>query len=190
MKTSAPFTWDFALDGKAVASDKGLVVEGYAANFDTDRQNEAFLPGAFEKALDRYLSTNPVVCYAHKLDRAMGQVLSAKLDGKGLYVKARIDEAEPNTEAADVYRKVASGTIRGFSVGGVFHRKLTPAGPRIHECDLREISIAPVPVSPESLYRLAGKAFGDGDFTQDALRELAEALENVSRTFERANSAL
>jgi HK97 family phage prohead protease len=186
MKTSAPFTWDFALDGKAVAADGGLVVEGYAANFDLDRQNEAFLPGAFESALDRYLTTNPVVCYAHKLDRAMGQVLSAKLDGKGLFVKARIDEAEPNTEAADVYRKVESGTIRGFSVGGVFHRKQTPAGPRIHECDLREISIAPVPVSPESIYKLAGKAFGD-DPDLDAI--LAQ-LEDVSGAFQRATAAL
>lgn len=189
MKTSAPFTWDFTLDaeGKAVATDGGLIIEGYAANMDVDRQDEAFLPGSFEKALDRYLTTNPVLCYAHKLDRAMGQVLSAKMDGKGLWVRARVDEAEPGTEAADVYRKVESGTIRGFSAGGVFHRKMTPDGPRIHECDLREISIAPVPVNPDTLYRIAGKAFGEDDPDLDAI---AAELDAVSATFGRALAAL
>lgn len=188
MKTAAPYTWDFALDGKAVAEETagGLVIEGYAANFDKDRQSEAFLPGAFERSLDRYLTTNPVLCYTHKLDRAMGQVLSAKLDGKGLYVKARVDEAEPGTEAADVYRKVASGTIRGFSVGGVFHRKQTPAGPRIHDCDIREISIAPVPVAPETLYKLAGKAFGQ----EPDLDAIAAQLSDVNALFERVSAAL
>lgn len=188
MKTEATFQWDFALDheGKAVSSADGLMIEGYAANFDLDRQREAFLPGAFEKALDRYVSTNPVVCYAHDLKRAMGQVVSAKLDGKGLYVKARIDPAEPGTEAADIFRKVETGTIRGFSVGGVFHRKATPDGPRIHECDLREISIAPVPVHPESLYRLAGKAFGD----DSELEQLDEALAGLRGTFKTLNAAI
>lgn len=178
MEQSAPFTFDFALDGKAVAAvepDGRLRIEGYAAGFDTDREDEAFLPGVFERGLDKYFKDNPVLCYHHHTDQALGVVEDVKLDGKGLFVKAVLDDPEPNTPLADVYNKVKSGTIRGFSVGGIFKRKLIAGkGLRIHKADVAEISVTPVPMEPGSLFALAGKAF-------DADADLDEELEAIQR---------
>lgn len=189
MKLDAPFTFDFGLDGKAVtelADDGALRIEGYAADFTKDRQDEAFIPGAFEAGLDKYLNDNPILCYHHHYDQALGQVESAKLDGKGLYVKARLDAPEPGTEAADIFRKVKTGTIRGFSVGGMFHRKETPLGPRIHTADLAEISITPLPVGGANLFKLAGKAFG----TEPDMAAAISALDELFTTLGEAAAAL
>lgn len=192
MKDSAPFTFDFALDGKAVVAEvpeeSGLRIEGYAAGFNTDRMDEAFLPGAFEKSLKTYMETNPILCYHHHYDQALGVVEDAKLDGKGLFVKARLDAPEPGTPLADVYNKVKSGTIKGFSVGGIFKRKQTPRGPRIHTADIAEISVTPLPMEPGSLFALAGKAFGTEPDLEEAARMLQQldALGSVLNSLEEA----
>lgn len=169
LKESAPFQLDFALDSNAhVELDgKALRIEGYAAGFNTDRENEAFLPGVFDRGLDKYFKSNPVLCYHHHTDQALGVVESAKLDGKGLFIKARLDDPEPNTPLADVYNKVKSGTIKGFSVGGIFRRKMTPAGMRIHSTDIAEISVTPVPMEAGSLFSVAGKAFDGFDSPEE-----------------------
>jgi HK97 family phage prohead protease len=175
MKDTASFTFDFALDGKAVVeaeSDGRLRVEGYAAGFDRDREGEAFMPQVFERGLAKYFQTNPILCYHHHTDQALGVVEEARLDGKGLFVKAVLDNPEPGTQLADVWNKVKSGTIKGFSVGGIFKRMMTPQGPRIHEADVAEISVTPVPMEPGSLFALAGKAFGTDTELEDAITAL------------------
>lgn len=184
MKESAPFTFDFALDSasRIELEGKALRIEGYAAGFDRDREGEAFMPGVFDKGLEKYFERNPILCYHHHTDQALGVVEEAKLDGKGLFVKARLDDPEPNTPLADVYNKVKSGTIKGFSVGGIFRRKMTPQGPRIHSADVAEISVTPVPMEPGSLFALAGKAFGNDEESERAfaaLEELKTALDTL-----------
>lgn len=185
MKDSAPFTFDFALDSDVSIEleGKALRIEGYAAGFNRDREGEAFMPGVFDTAFEKYFERNPILCYHHHTDQALGVVEEAKLDGKGLFVKARLDDPEPGTPLADVYNKVKSGTIKGFSVGGIFRRKMTPHGPRIHSADVAEISVTPVPMEPGSLFALAGKAFGN-DLEQeaalDALSSLADELEEIA----------
>lgn len=117
-------------------------------------------------------------------DKAVGQVKDLKLvDGQGMYVKAWLDKPADGTEDANIYNKVKSKTIRAFSVGGVFRRKMTPRGPRIHEVDLREISITPLPVNPRSLFELAGKAFGNDAADEEAFAALA-ALSTALDNFE------
>lgn len=160
----AEFQFDFALDAKAMDSivsndDGSLLIEGYASDFDVDRQGEAFEPDAFENGLQKYLDTNPVLLYHHKADTALGQVVDAKIDSKGMFIKARVDEPEPGTMVADYFRKIKNGTLRGFSVGGIFKRRMTANGPRIFDVDLGEISVTPYPVNPRMLFAVAGKAF-------------------------------
>lgn len=184
MKDSAPFTFDFALDSQAVVEleGKALRIEGYAAGFDRDRENEAFERGVFDKGLEKYFQRNPILCYHHHTDQALGVVEEAKLDGKGLFVKAKLDDPEPGTPLADVWNKVKSGTIKGFSVGGIFKRKMTPHGPRIYNADVAEISVTPVPMEPGSLFALAGKAFGvepDLDAAIIALDKFGKALDTL-----------
>lgn len=158
----ADFEFGFTLGQKAVVTegDDGTVyIEGFASDFGLDRQEEAFLPGAFEEGLKSYMESNPILLYHHKSDTALGQVVEAKLLGEGLHVKARVDAPEPGTMVADYVRKIKNGTLRAFSVGGKFYRKMTEQGPRIFKCDLGEISVTPYPVNPRTLFSVAGKAF-------------------------------
>lgn len=191
MKESAPFRLDFSLDGAAAIEldGKALRIEGYAAGFNRDREGEAFLPGVFDKGLEKYFRRNPILCYHHHTDQALGVVEEAKLDGKGLFVKARLDDPEPGTPLADVYNKVKSGTIKGFSVGGIFRRKMTPAGPRIHDADVAEISVTPVPMEPGSLFALAGKAFGYDSEEEKALAAITTLVDDLEELTGKAVSA-
>lgn len=192
MREQAPFELGFTLDAKSVveqASDGKLRVEGYAATLGLDRKNEAFLPGVFEKGLDKYFRDNPILLYHHHYDQALGVVEDAKLDSKGLFVKAALDPPAPGSWAEDVYNKVKSGTIKGFSIGGIFKRKMTPQGPRVHEADFAEISITPLPLEAGSLFQLAGKAFGDESAEEEALSKLSELFDTLNDAAGKAVSA-
>lgn len=180
MKERAPFQFDVVLGSKAVVtqtSEGDLIIEGYASDYDNDRDGEAFEEGCFNKALETYMNTNPVILYHHKTSQALGQALEARLDQKGLWVKARIDKPAPNSWAQDVFQKIKRGTIRGFSVGGQFFRRLTPEGPRIFNADIHEISVTPTPVNPRTLYAVAQKAFAD----QPDYDKMIGQLEDVAR---------
>lgn len=188
----AEFQYDFALDAKAMDEqivttndDGSLYIEGYASDFDVDRQDEAFEPGAFERGLDKYLTTNPILLYHHQSGTALGQVVDAKIDQKGMFIKARVDEPEPGTLIADYYRKIKKGTLRAFSVGGKFMRRMTENGPRIFDVDLGEISVTPYPVNPRTLFAVAGKAFDGAPVEQrDDLGEVDALLDRLNGVFD------
>jgi len=171
------FNWEFSLEGKAVEEDGDLYIAGYASDFDIDRDGEYIEPGALQKALDSYME-NPVLCYHHKMSEAMGQVVEAKVDGKGLWIKARVDQPEPGTEAANRFRQVAKGTLRGFSIGGFFRKAVAKGKTMIHEIDLVEISLTPTPVNPRTLGTVVGKALDD-DTGEEQETPLVEALETA-----------
>lgn len=156
------FSWEFALEGKAIEEDGDLYIEGYASDFDVDRDNEYIAPGALQKALDGFMQ-NPVLCYHHNMSEAMGQVVEARVDGKGLWIKARVDAPEPGTEAANRFRQVSKGTLRGFSIGGFFKKAVERGRTIIREIDLVEISLTPTPVNPRTLGTVVGKALGTPD---------------------------
>lgn len=160
----APFSYDFALDAKALdhtVDDNGdLWIEGYASDFGIDRQEEAFETGSFERGLKSYLERNPIMLYHHQYDKALGQFTDARVDQKGLWVKGRVDAPAAGSWAEDVFNKIRKGTIRSFSVGGLFKRRMTSAGPRIYDVDLGEISVTPFPVNPRTTFSvIAKKAF-------------------------------
>lgn len=189
MKTSAPFTYDFILDGKAAVheEDDHLIVEGLAADFGFDRQDEAFEPGAFDAGMKAFMETNPILCYHHKYDIALGEVLEWEKKAEGPWVKARVDKPEAGTDLMDVYRKIKSGVIKGFSIGGKFHRRTGADGrPRIHRADVAELSITPLPINPRTLFAVAGKAFGE----DPDLEAVEAAAQQLTKTFERIERAL
>jgi len=188
VKTEAPFTYDFTLEGKGAVRDEDdhLILEGLAADFDFDREDEAFEPGAFDEGMKSFMSRNPIVCYHHKYDLALGQVLEWESKAQGPWVKVRVDRPEPHTPLADVYNKIKSGVIRGFSIGGRFHRRTDEQGrTRIHKCDVAELSVTPLPINPRTLFAVAGKAFGedpDLDAAEAAISKLNAIFDRIDKS--------
>jgi HK97 family phage prohead protease len=185
----ADFDFGFTLDSKAMveeADDGTIIIEGYASDFGLDRQDEAFEPGAFEEGIKSFMD-NPVLLYHHKTDTALGQVEKLVPKPQGLWVRARVDKPEPNTIIADYARKIKSGVLRGFSVGGKFFRRMTPSGPRIFKCDLREVSVTPLPVNPRTLFAVAGKAFDNMEGMDSPVvvdtTDLEERIEKLDALF-------
>lgn len=56
--------------------------------------------------------TNPIVLLQHKHDKPIGVVTDAKIDNKGLYIKANITENTDNVMSA-----IRNGVLRTFSIG-------------------------------------------------------------------------
>lgn len=187
----AEFTLDVVLDAKSLSveenADGDLYVEGWASDWQEDRDGEAFEPTAYSDGLKNFMASNPILLWNHRYGDdaiALGQVVKAKLDdAKGVWIRARLDRPEPGTFAADIFRKVKRGTLRAFSVGGKMYRRLDESGRRlIHKIDLMEISIVPVPANSRTLFAAAKTAFGhDAEIAAlqarvDAVREQFAAL--------------
>lgn len=189
MLTEATFAADSFLDVKSdltVSEDGTLIIEGMASDWGMDDQDELFTPGAFQKGIDNFLSTNPVLLYHHDGGKALGRVTALTETPDGLHMKAEIDPPAAGSWAEDVYQKIKRGTIRGLSVSGRFRRRLSASGiPQIYEAGLREISVTPLPVNPRTMFAVAQKAFADADDAaaegpntgaQETLRKLEAVL--------------
>lgn len=206
------FRYDFVLAGKALEDgtaaevvteeDNGdLIIEGYAAVWDgNDRQGENFAPGAFERGIKSFLAGQAGLCYHHKHDQLLGQVLDLREEeGKGLKMKARVDGAiRKHPVLGTYYEQIKKGSLRALSVGGFFRRALTEAGRRITDCDFTEISVTPVPVHPGTSFAVvAGKALVseievpevpeglDGEIREDDLRQVSWLIDELNATFDR-----
>jgi HK97 family phage prohead protease len=189
IEQSAPFVVDHTFDGKAItkSADGDLYIEGWAADWGADDQDEAFEPDAFKSAIDDFMSRDRPLLYHHG-GLALGQVEQLELRPQGLWMKARVDKPEPGTEAMDVFNKIQRGTIRGLSTAGRFWRRLNSekssdldASVKIWKARLREISVTPIPVSPTTLFNVSEKAFSDPanvdtDIDEETLRLLDEAV--------------
>jgi HK97 family phage prohead protease len=163
---------------KAQTEDGDLIIEGLAADYSPDRAGEAFAPGVFRKSIDKYLASGGTLCYHHKKDMQLGQVIRLEeQDGKGLLMKAVIPKPlGGNNPLADVYNKVKRGMMRGLSVFGTCTRERAADGSvRIVDVDLQEISVTPQQFGPNALLSVAQKAFpedfGSPELSADELRQ-------------------
>ena len=198
MKTEAQFQADSYLDAKAQVTSKKdgtVVIEGLASDWGLDDQDEVFEPGAFQKGIDQFLSTNPVLLYHHDGGKALGKVTSLDETDEGLKMRAEIDPPAKGSWAEDIVNKIKSGTIRGLSVRGKFRRRPSENGSlsKIYEAGLREISVTPLPVNPRTMFAVAAKAFEDSpdDPTAEQIAGLQDSvnrLEGIFSTLENAHA--
>lgn len=209
------FRYDFTLEGKAaddaesqivtVEENGDLIIEGYAAVFDgMDRQGENFAEGAFQRGIKSFMKGQAGLCYHHKHDKCLGKVLDLREEeGKGLWMKARVDSAvQKHPELGVYYEQIKRGTLNALSVGGFFKRALTNAGRKIVDMDFTEISVTPVPVHPGTNFAVvAGKALvedinvpdkitvdlpeGADEIREDDLMWLNDSLASIERILER-----
>lgn len=160
----ANVSFQFDLDTKAAEvvelQDGDLLIEGIGANYDIDREDESFEEGAFKNALSKFLAGNAPLCYHHNFDKVIGRVVAATpLAGKGIQIRAIVDKQNENSPYYHIYDGIKRGRINGLSCGGIFKRKMTPTGPKIHDVDLLEWSATPVSVGRGTNFSvIAGKA--------------------------------
>ena len=197
------FRHDFevkALDDRptVVENDEGdLIIEGWAASFDgLDRQGENFVEGAFERGIKAFLEGQAALCFHHKHDQPIGRVLDLREEeGKGLWMRARVDFQPESSPLRHIYNGIKKGTINALSVGGFFRRALVKGRKMITSMDFTEVSACAVPVHPKTKFAVvAGKALegfeveeapeeehkADPDFTP-----LAEALDRLRDTLDK-----
>lgn len=171
---SADFIFDLELDGQKAQveelADGALLIQGVAANLTVDDEEEAFEPGVLEDGVKALKGAS--ILYHHRSGHALGQVLDTELARDGdkmeLHVKGRIDKPQGGW-ADDVVHKIKTGSIHGLSVGGKFFKRLTENGWRIYKARLRELSVTPYSISPETNFSVvAGKAFAEVEENEEA----------------------
>jgi HK97 family phage prohead protease len=177
---TAFMNYDFALSNEHVREDDegNLLVSGWASNFDVDRVGDTVTRKALDDALSKYMA-NPVMLYNHKQSEPAGVVTRAEVSERGLWIEAKLPKPVSG-QPLHYWTLVKQGMMRALSIGGVFTRDRLK---RIVALDLREISVASVPVNPGTLLSAqAAKAFGDPvDDDFDRLLVMAEARHLVRR---------
>lgn len=102
------------------AGDEEKVIEGYFAVFNEvyrvwDDVTESIAPGAFTDSLNGDIRA----LYNHNTDQILGRTsagtLTLKQDEKGLWGQIKVNERD--TEAVNVYERIARGDITGCSFG-------------------------------------------------------------------------
>jgi HK97 family phage prohead protease len=165
-------TTAFTYGGKSFSnvyelSDGDLIIEGVAANWDKDRENESFAPGAFQRGIKAFLDGSATLAFHHKHEKVLGKVLSLEEMPGGLKMRARVDGAIKNhPELGVIYEQIKRGTLNSLSCGGFFQR----LGNKIVNVDITELSVTPVAVGHRTNFAVvAGKA----------LQARSEALEVI-----------
>ena len=178
-------------------SDGDLLIAGWGANFEVDRQDEAFAEGAFERGLKTFVDGEATLAYHHKHDHVLGRVLAAEaVPGKGVHIVARVDNQPESSPLRGIYSQVKNGTLNALSAGGFFRRSVTAGGPRITDVDLTEWSITGVPVGKNTRFQvIAGKALEDlklpavptvpGEIRDEDLNQIGFLVDDLTRLFDR-----
>lgn len=151
-------------------SDGDLLIAGWGANFELDRENESFAEGAFDRGLKSFLNGEATLAYHHKHDHVLGRVLDAeRVEGKGVRIVARVDNQPESSPLRHLYDQVKKGTLNGLSCGGFFKRGWEQGTRKITDVDLTEWSITGVPVGRGANFAVvAGKALGDSAGPEDS----------------------
>lgn len=138
-------------DGKTAS----ITIEGYASTTDIDRQGDVVPASVWEKGIQNYLK-NPVILAYHDHSEPVGRMVEHRIDGKGLWIKARISSA-----ASEVFNLVKDGVLTAFSIGfRIVDAEYNSAAELfvVKELELHEISVVSVPANQNTLFSLS-KAF-------------------------------
>ena len=155
-----------------------VYIEGYASTTDIDRMGDVIPSSVWEKGIQNYLK-NPIILFQHDHDDPVGRTVEHRIDGAGLWIKARISAA-----ATEVFDLIRDNVITAFSVGfRILDAEYNAVAEvfLIKEVELIEISVVSVPANQNTLFSLS-KAFDDAEEykkfkEQFAKEESAKGLE-------------
>ncbi len=163
----------------SVAKDASgeVVIEGFANTSTKDRVGDVVLPSAFSKSLPTYLK-NPVLLANHDWNDPCGKCMSAEIQEKGLYIKARVSDTRQ-----DIKTLIREGVLSTFSIG--YNEVDTDFDEStktkyIKELELLEISIVTVPANTESTFKISPKLDTNSEPLEDgqpAKKPLPESIE-------------
>ena len=142
------------------ASDEidSIFIEGYASTIDIDRAGDIVPASVWEAGIKNYLK-NPIILAQHDHDDPIGRMVEHKIDGTGLWIKARI------SAAAEVFSLVKDGVLTAFSIGfRIMDAEYNAAAEVfvVKELELVEISVVSVPCNQNTLFSLS-KAFSNAE---------------------------
>lgn len=203
----------FARDSKAVTDDVyekyadqleegDVLISGWGANFELDREDEAFSEGAFERGLKAFLEGEAALAFHHKKDHIIGKVLDAEqVPGKGVKIVARVDKQHESSPLRHIYDGVRKGSINALSCGGFFRRSTENGRRVISDVDLTEWSVTGVPVGRGCNFSVVGaKALSsdlppleqlpEGDVRQSDIESLTWAFDEINAIIKRINEGI
>lgn len=119
------------------------IIEGYATTPDPDNEGDVVSLRAMRDALPRFMQ-RPYLGEMHS--RAIGKILGAKVNDRGLYIRARV--TDPSTWSA-----VKRGELRGLSISAEAMPEQTQrrnGGWIFNKILLKEISLVDRPTNPKA----------------------------------------
>lgn len=166
MKSNKIFHFQIAVKDVQPSEDKkSVIIQGYASTPDIDRYQDIVEPAAFADALTMFMK-NPTLLRSHDSDRPAGNVMSAIINEKGLWIQANVTEEE-------TVEDVVANRMRAFSIGYIplestlQHEDGSPFNAEqdsvwdsnlirvIKRLDLVEISIVSTPANGNALFTIA-----------------------------------
>ena len=145
-----------------------IYIEGYASTNDIDRSGDVVPTNVWEKGLVNYLK-NPIILAQHDYDDPIGRMVEHSIDGKGLWIKARI------SAAAEVFSLVKDKVLTAFSIGfRILDAEYNSVADVfvIKDLELVEISVVSVPANQNTLFSLA-KAFDNAEDYSEFKKQFA-----------------
>jgi len=129
-----------------------IMIEGYASTTDTDRQGDIVPATVWKNGMQNYLK-NPVILAYHDHSEPVGRMVDHRIDGKGLWIKARISAA-----AGEVFNLIKDGVLTAFSIGFRIADAEYDAATElfvVKDLELHEISVVSVPANQNTLFSLS-----------------------------------
>lgn len=154
LSTPGAKKFDVIKEGDKIVDYLNVRLSGYLSTFkdttESDRQGDYVEKGAFTETIPHFMQ-NPVLLKNHsnKVEDTIGRFDVLREDSRGLYFEATLSNS-PSDAMKDVRAKVADGTLKATSMGGIFHYK--PDGRGIFKVDLMEGSVVPIPANPDALF--------------------------------------
>lgn len=151
--------------------DRGVIV-GYGSVYNNvDGHGDIVLPGAFKKTLTE---RKPKLLWQHDPSQPIGVITSAKEDGRGLHITAKL--AVNTAKGAEAHELISMGAVDGLSIGyQTVKDKFHKSGLRhIEECKLYEVSVVTFPSNESSIIESIKSAHDD--VRHDEAAKIAEIV--------------
>lgn len=136
-----------------VKDDDKRLIEGYASVQVKDLQGDYVPIDTMKKAMIDFIDRGGVLAYGHS-NHIIGKILSFWVDDydgkKGVKILAKIYNGDKFAD--EVWNKIKSGDLKGFSIGGIVDDVVEKDGMRVlKDLTLHEISVVSEPANPDAI---------------------------------------